>query len=72
MQELRGVLEREKAGMGLLISLQPPTKDMVAEAVSPGFYEHRTNQQRYPRLQLRTVKEKPGCLSSAHFSFSPN
>jgi site-specific DNA-methyltransferase (adenine-specific) len=57
VRDLRGVLEREKAGMGLLISLQPPTKDMVAEAVSAGFYEHRTNQQRYPRLQLRTVKE---------------
>jgi site-specific DNA-methyltransferase (adenine-specific) len=57
VRDLRGVLEREKAGMGLLISLQPPTKDMVAEAVSAGFYEHRMNQQRYPRLQLRTVKE---------------
>jgi site-specific DNA-methyltransferase (adenine-specific) len=57
VRDLRGVLEREKAGMGLLISLQPPTRDMVAEAVSAGFYEHRTNPQRYPRLQLRTVKE---------------
>ena len=25
--------------------------------MSAGFYEHKTNQQRYPRLQLRTVKE---------------
>jgi len=30
---------------------------MMAEAVSAGFYEHKTNRQRYPRLQLRTVKE---------------
>ena len=30
---------------------------MIAEAVSPGFYEHKTNKQQYPRLQLRTVKE---------------
>ena len=30
---------------------------MVAEAVSAGFYEHKTNAQQYPRLQLRTVKE---------------
>ena len=29
----------------------------VAEAVSAGFYEHKTNKQQYPRLQLRTVKE---------------
>jgi hypothetical protein len=43
--------------MALLMSLQPPTKAMVAEAVSAGFYEHRTNQQRYPRLQMRTPEE---------------
>ena len=30
---------------------------MEAEAASAGFYEHKTNQQKYPRLQLRTVKE---------------
>ena len=57
VRDLRGVLEREKAAMGVLISLQPPTKDMVAEAVSAGFYDHKTIQQKYPRLQLRTVKE---------------
>jgi site-specific DNA-methyltransferase (adenine-specific) len=57
VRDLRGVLDREKAVMGVLISLQPPTRDMVAEAVSTGFYEHKTNKQQYPRLQLRTVKE---------------
>ena len=30
---------------------------MEAEAASAGFYAHKTNQQQYPRLQLRTVKE---------------
>jgi hypothetical protein len=57
VRDLRGVLEREKAAMGVLISLQPPTREMVTEAVSAGFYEHKTIQQKYPRLQLRTVKE---------------
>ena len=57
VRDLRGVLEREKAAMGVLISLQPPTKEMVTEAVSAGFYEHKTNAQKYPHLQLRTVKE---------------
>jgi hypothetical protein len=57
VRDLRGVLDREKAAMGVLISLQPPMRDMVAEAVSTGFYEHKTIQQKYPRLQLRTVKE---------------
>jgi hypothetical protein len=30
---------------------------MEVEAASAGFYEHKMNQQKYPRLQLRTVKE---------------
>ena len=57
VRDLRGVLEREKAAMGVLISLQPPTGPMEAEAVSAGFYTHKMNEQQYPRLQLRTVKE---------------
>jgi site-specific DNA-methyltransferase (adenine-specific) len=57
VRDLRGVVDREKAAMGVLISLQPPTKEMVNEAVSAGFYEHKSIKQKYPRLQLRTVKE---------------
>jgi site-specific DNA-methyltransferase (adenine-specific) len=57
VRDLRGVLDREKAAIGVLISLQPPTGPMKTEAASAGFYEHKTNQQKYPRLQLRTVKE---------------
>ena len=30
---------------------------MTTEAGSLGFYEHKMNKQKYPRLQLRTVKE---------------
>lgn len=57
VRDLRGVLDREKAAMGVLISLQPPTREMQAEAASIGFYEHKMNKQKYPRIQLRTVKE---------------
>lgn len=57
VRDLRGVLEREKAAMGVLISLQPPTGPMEAEAASAGIYEHKLNRRRYPRLQLRTVRE---------------
>src|ERR1019366_1930177 len=49
VRDLRGVLDREQAAIGVLISLQPPTKEMVAEAVSTGFYVHKTNAQQYPR-----------------------
>jgi hypothetical protein len=57
VRDLRGVLDREKAAIGILISLQPATGPMETEAASAGFYEHKTNQQKFPRLQLRTVKE---------------
>ena len=57
VRDLRGVLDREKAAIGILISLQPPTSPMETEAASACFYEHKTNQQKFPRLQLRTVKE---------------
>jgi site-specific DNA-methyltransferase (adenine-specific) len=57
VRDLRGVLDREKAAIGILISLQPPTREMQAEAASAGFYEHKMNKQKYPRIQLRTVKE---------------
>jgi len=57
VRDLRGVLDRERAAIGMLISLQPPTGPMETEAASAGFYEHKTNKRKYPRLQLRTVKE---------------
>lgn len=57
VRDLRGVLDREKAVIGVLISLQPPTREMQAEAASAGFYEHKMNKQKYPRIQLRTVRE---------------
>lgn len=57
VRDLRGVLDREKAAIGVLISLQDSTGPMDAEAASLGFYEHKMNKQKFPRLQLRTVKE---------------
>ena len=57
VRDLRGVLDREQAAIGVLITLEEPTAPMKAEAASVGFYVHKMNQQQYPRLQLRTVKE---------------
>ena len=57
VRDLRGVVEREKAAIGILISLQPPTGPMETEAASAGFYEHKTIKKKFPRLQLRTVRE---------------
>lgn len=57
VRDLRGVLDREKAAIGILITLQPPTKPILTEAASAGFYERKFNQEQFPRLQIRTVKE---------------
>ena len=55
---LKGDMEREKAELGLFITLEEPTRPMLQEAVAAGFYEpeHYPGQQ-YPRLQILTIDE---------------
>lgn len=57
LRDLRGVINREKAAMGVLISMERPTKPMRAEAASAGFYESPGWRKKYPRLQLLTIAE---------------
>ncbi|MBE0478725.1 restriction endonuclease [Candidatus Aerophobetes bacterium] len=54
--DLKGVLEREKAHIGVLITLQEPTKEMREEAVSSGFYKSPFGKQ-YPKIQIFTIEE---------------
>lgn len=56
VRDLRGVLDREKASIGVLISMEPPTRPMRTEAAGAGSYEAPWGQ-RYPRMQLVTVAE---------------
>ena len=55
---LKGDMEREKAELGLFVTLEEPTRPMRQEAVAAGFYEpeHYPGQQ-YPRLQILTIDE---------------
>lgn len=57
VRDLKGVLEREKAAIGVLISMQEPTGPMKTEAVTAGFYESEIWNRKYPRVQLLTVAE---------------
>jgi len=57
VRDLKGVLERERATIGALITLCEPTKPMLTEAASAGFYEPQDVPGRYPRLQLLTIAE---------------
>ena len=57
VRDLKGVIEREKAAIGALITLREPTKPMLTEAAAAGFYESKEFPGRYPRLQILTIAE---------------
>jgi site-specific DNA-methyltransferase (adenine-specific) len=57
VRDFRGVLEREGATLGLFVTLEPPTREMVREAEQAGFYTTPLGNLRIPRLQVRTVGE---------------
>jgi len=60
IRDLKGTVEREKAAMGVFITLEPPTREMVTEAVSAGFYRSPGWGRDYPRIQMRTIEELLG------------
>jgi hypothetical protein len=51
--ELRGVMEREKAPLAVMITLREPTAPMIKEAASAGFFD--TPFGRFPRMQVVSV-----------------
>ena len=57
IRDLVGTVEREKAAMGLFITLEEPTRDMRTEAVSAGYYHSDLWQTDFPKIQIRTVGE---------------
>ena len=57
VRDLRGVVGREKAAIGALISMEDPTGPMLSEAVTAGFHESRTWNRRYAKIQLLTVAD---------------
>jgi len=58
IRDLKGVLDREKAAIGLFVTLVEPTKQMEVEAASGGFYKSPLFPDRQdPRIQILTVAE---------------
>ena len=55
---LKGDMEREKAELGLLVTLEPPSRPMEQEAAAAGFYvpEHFPDRQ-FPRVQIATIED---------------
>jgi hypothetical protein len=52
---LKGVLAREKAAIGLFVTLAPPTKEMIKEAAAAGMYES-PHHGAFPKLQILTIE----------------
>ena len=67
IRDLRGVLDREEAQIGVLITLDPPSKPMIKEAVSAGFYNSPAfPDSSFPRIQILTIKDM---LAGASIAF---
>jgi len=66
VRELQGAVARERAPMGVLIVLQQPSKQMLRDAASSGFYVCSSGT--YPKIQIISVRD---ILSEIHFDFPP-
>ena len=57
IRDLVGTVQRENAAIGVFITLEPPTRDMITEAVSAGSYRSPGWNMDYPRIQILTVAD---------------
>lgn len=57
IRELRDTVSRQNASMGILITLEEPTSEMVKEVKATEPFKHPTWQHEYPRLQILTVED---------------
>lgn len=56
IRDLVGTLDRESAAIGIFLTLEQPSRDMVTEAAAAGIYHSPGWNQNYPRVQILTVK----------------
>lgn len=58
VRDLRGVVEREEAAIGVFICLEPPTRDMRKEAAEAGMWQTKSLAgTSHPRLQILTIED---------------
>lgn len=57
IRDLVGVVEREKAELGLLVTLEAPTGPMTVEALEAGYYRSELMQRDDPRIQILTIDD---------------
>ena len=77
IRDLRGVLDREQAEIGVLLCMEEPTGPMRKEAANGGFYKSPWGQ--HPRLQILTIEDlltgktinRPPAQTSVTFKRAP-
>ena len=72
VKDLIATLARDKADIGLFLTLAPPTKAMLTEAAAAGFYAS-PNGRKYARLQLLTIEGLlDGTQRAEHPDYEPD
>lgn len=57
IRDLKGTLEREKAVIGLFITLEEPTRNMREEAATAGFWHSDVWNDDYERIQILSIAD---------------
>jgi hypothetical protein len=55
VRDLKGAMDRDKAAIGLFISLDEPSKEMHLEADTAGLWRSEVWKRDYPRIQIITI-----------------
>jgi DNA modification methylase len=57
IRELRDVVSKNEAAIGIFITLSEPTSDMIREAKATEPYIMKTWNHRYPKIQILTIEQ---------------
>jgi len=57
IRDFSHVIDREKAQLGVFITLGKPTRAMIEEATTKGFYKSVVFNRDYPQIQIVTIEE---------------
>ncbi len=57
IRDLKGVLERERAEIGLFVTLKEPSAPMRQEAATAGVYHFELSGRDYQRIQIISISD---------------
>jgi site-specific DNA-methyltransferase (adenine-specific) len=55
--QLRGTIERDRAAIGIFITLEEPSQPMITEAISAGYYSSPGWGRDYPKIQILSIAD---------------